>query len=147
MVRKDANSQHFFIVAGVIVIIDQLCKLIITKGVDNSVSVIGDFLKISNIHNYGAGFGILQGQQLLLIIASTIVIGLIVYFHKYFGDKSYAFFSMAYILGGSVGNLIDRVLLGYVVDFINFSFWPAFNIADSAITIGSVGIIIYLLKK
>jgi len=91
-------------------------------------------LSFSHIRNYGASFGILQNQTAFLIWFSIgVVIAILWYFHKI--PFSYLPW-VALIFGGAVANLIDRLSYGFVIDFISVGFWPAFNVADSAITIG-----------
>ena len=124
----------FILIAFLIVVLDQLTKFIVVNNFDY-------------IQNTGAGFGLFQGNVHILIWISVIVIGLIFYFFDTIPDIKYVFYSVAFILGGTLGNLIDRIRLGYVIDFIDLGFWPAFNLADSAITIGVVGLIYYLIKK
>ena len=74
------------------------------------------------------------------------MIGLILFYYDKLPKKKYVVVSTALIFSGAIGNLIDRIFLGYVVDFIDIGLWPAFNVADSAITIGAIGIIYYLIK-
>ena len=95
---------------------------------------------LSNVVNYGAAFGILQGYKWLFVLVGLIVI---VFCIKYY--KEYKL-PLSLILAGTVGNLIDRVFLGYVRDFIDVGFWPVFNLADSFNVIG-VGILIWVLIK
>lgn len=94
-------------------------------------------------HNYGAAFGILQGYEFLFIIAAVAVI-----FFILFSLKSYPFFELGLVLGGTIGNLIDRIFLGYVIDFISVgSWWPSFNIADSANTVGVILLVYRFMKN
>ncbi|GAF74610.1 unnamed protein product, partial [marine sediment metagenome] len=112
-----------------------------------STEIIKNVFYFSLVKNTGAAFGILKNQTLLLIWFSVIVIGVILfYMDKIPKDKIVQIFT-ALILGGTISNLIDRLRLGYVIDFINFKIWPAFNIADAAVTIGAIGLIIYFLRK
>ena len=97
--------------------------------------------------NYGAGFGILQGQTSILIFIAVFVVGLILFYYDRIPEKPFIVVSVALILGGVVGNLIDRIVLGYVTDFVRFWIWPSFNIADVAASLGVLGLIVYLLKK
>ncbi|MBA7698945.1 Lipoprotein signal peptidase [subsurface metagenome] len=99
---------------------------------------------MTRVHNSGAAFGLFQGQSFLLtIIASVGVIALLLYalfFHHSFpflGNRL-GKLALGLVLGGTVGNLSDRIHLGYITDFIDFNFWPAFNIADSAMVIGTI---------
>jgi len=92
-------------------------------------------------------FGLMQGQNAILIWLTVIFIGAVLYYYDKIPDKKAAIVLVALLLGGAAGNLIDRVMLGFVRDFIAFTFWPAFNIADAAITVGGIGIVIYLCQK
>lgn len=123
-----SSTRLFFSVALAIVIIDQVSKFFIKKFFDYSV-------------NTGAAFGILKGQQWLLILISLVVIFLLIYYHKEYP------LALGFILGGAVGNLIDRVFLGYVIDFIDLGFWPSFNVADSFNTVGALLLVVYFFKK
>ncbi|MEA2036925.1 MAG: signal peptidase II, partial [Nanoarchaeota archaeon] len=99
------------------------------------------------IQNTGAGFGILKGWNAILIFISLIIIGIILFnFDKITKEKP-IYIPVALVLGGAIGNLIDRIFIGHVIDFISFTFWPAFNVADSGITIGAIWLIIYFWKK
>lgn len=129
-----------------IILLDQLTKLFVSKNISKPVPILNIFY-LTNIKNTGAAFGILQNQTLLLTFISIFVIGLIVYYYDKVPTNKLIWLCVGLLLGGTVGNLIDRVRLGYVVDFLDFRIWPAFNIADSAVTIGAIGIIIYFLKK
>jgi len=105
------------------------------------------FLSIHLVHNTGAGFGIFQnGAFWLGLFSLTAAVLILLYYKKiekvYFVQTLFALF-----LGGTLGNMLDRLLRGAVVDFIDFSFWPAFNIADACISISVVLLIIYYWKK
>ncbi len=107
-------------IAILIVLLDQATKILARQ-----------FLPIVN--NYGASFGMLQGQRWLFILISIIVIGIILYYWK---QKELA---LSFILGGTIGNLIDRIFFGSVTDFIHIPlFAPWFNVADVANTIGGI---------
>jgi len=94
------------------------------------------------ITNTGAGFSILQNMNIILIVISILVIIALIYFNKHIPK-----FSLITILSGITGNLIDRVSYGSVIDFINFKFWPVFNIADSLIFIGVAYWMIIIIKS
>jgi len=143
MVKKN-YVLIFTIITLVTVFLDQLVKYLVLLFKPNfNLS----FLKIHLIKNTGAGFGILQGRTLILAIVSAIVaLAVIFYYHKIPQEK-FVQILFALFLGGVVGNLIDRVFRRYVVDFIDFSFWPAFNIADACISIAVVGLVVYFWKK
>jgi len=107
-----------------------------------SIALIPHVLHLTYIQNTGSAFGLFQNTTSLLIWFSVFVLGLIFYLY----DKI-PFVPRILLTGGIVGNLIDRIFLKFVVDFIDFRVWPAFNIADSCLTIGVIILIIYLLKK
>ena len=150
MAKKNINKKnYFFLIILIIIILDQLTKFMFRKNLDlnESVPIIKNFFHLTLIHNTGAAFGIFRNQGILLMWLSIIVIGFIFFFYdKITEDKHIEFFS-ALILGGAIGNLIDRLAFGYVIDFLDFRIWPAFNIADSAITIGAISLAIFFLFK
>jgi len=132
-----------------IVILDQITKSLIRKylSLHQSIPLINNILHFTYIQNTGAGFGILKQQNIFLIFISLIIIGTILfYFDRIIKEKA-IHIPIALILGGAIGNLIDRILIGHVIDFIDFRIWPAFNVADSAITIGAVWLMFYFWKK
>lgn len=146
MVKKNIL---FFLTAIIVFLFDQLTKFIIsnTVALGSSIRVIKNFFFISNIQNTGAGFGLFKGQQTLLVWFSVVMIGLIFYYYDKVLEKKSTIVFVALILGGIFGNLVNRLFLGYVIDFLDFTFWPAFNVADSAICIGAFGLIINSWKK
>lgn len=139
-------KPRFLYIAVSVLIADQLTKLLVSR-LQASIVLVPKFLSLNIVRNFGAGFGILQGQRWLLIWISVIVIGAIVYYYDRIKKDKNLLIGSALIFAGALGNLIDRILFGYVVDFIDFSFWPAFNIADSAITIGALLLILGFMKN
>lgn len=137
-----------FIVALGILSLDQITKAVATRALifNQPFPVIKGFLYFTLVHNRGAAFGILKDQLLLFIATSLFAIALI--FVQMKKNKVFDLYRLALILilSGAVGNLIDRVFLGYVVDFIDFRIWPVFNVADSAITIGAALLAWNILK-
>ena len=135
---------RFYIVLILTIIFDQLSKYIIRLQQPDIV-LIPNVLNITFITNTGASFGILQNMNaLLLVLSIAVIIGIIVYLKKNPEQRSLPF---ALILAGALGNSIDRILYGAVTDFISFSFWPAFNVADSAITIGVILLLVSEWRK
>jgi len=131
-----------FIITLFILSLDQLTKLIATRNLllNQSLPLIKGIFHLTLIHNRGAAFGILKNQTPLFIFISLfaiILICLVLQNNKY---KKHYFYNMssAFILSGALGNLIDRLRFGYVIDFLDFRIWPVFNVADSAITIGAI---------
>lgn len=126
-------------VAGAVVLADQLAKAEVTDRVERgtSVDVIGP-LKFTLTHNDGVAFGLAGGGGVFVIILSAVALIALGVFVASVPGRSATWLAGGLIFGGAVGNLIDRVRLGYVTDFILFPHWPAFNLADCAITIGVV---------
>lgn len=143
MVKK--KCLHYFIVlSSSIILVDQIIKYLIIHFRPNWNFKIG---AIEFVSNTGAGFGILKGQTFLLgLFSLAVAAAIIFYYSKIPQEKKIQTFA-ALFLGGVAGNLIDRLFRGYVIDFINLNFWPAFNTADSAISIAVAGLIIYYWKK
>jgi len=134
-----------------VLFLDQLTKYSVVTFLEThrSLPVIGNFFYLTLVYNKGAAFGILQGQLLLFIIAACLAV---VFIYLSFRNGQYKQFSLqgvalSLILGGAVGNLIDRVRCGYVIDFLDFRIWPVFNVADSAITVGAVLLGVAILRK
>ncbi len=136
------------VISAAIVVLDQIFKYLAInnlKSVEN-VAVIDNLLYFTYLENRGAAFGIFSNQRWLFIIATVLAIILLVYlvFVKKFQSKIFNI-SVALIIGGGVGNLIDRIFLGYVVDYIQISFFPPVcNFADYCITAGTIILIIWL---
>lgn len=139
-----------FSTALIIILADQLTKFFIKTSfqLNQTLPIINNIFHFTYINNFGAGFGILQQQRFILIFISVIVIGFIFYYLDKINEKeSLLQLLVGFILGGTVGNLIDRLIYGYVVDFLDFRIWPVFNVADSFVTIGVIGLIIYFWRK
>lgn len=129
-----------FVIVFAALSLDQLSKFIITRCLlqNQSIPLIKGIFHLTLIHNRGAAFGILRNQVPLFIFTSILAI-ILIYFNlkKNKHRKAYSI-ALSLILGGALGNLIDRLFFGYVIDFIDLRIWPVFNIADSAITIAAV---------
>jgi signal peptidase II len=134
-----------------VVILDQLSKLWINANRPQTELLPG-FLDLVYVENTGAIFGLVHSHTELFIalaIAGSVII--LVFLYYFPPATNVGMVSFALILGGAVGNLIDRIRLGYVIDFISFHVhelfhWPAFNIADAALTVGILMLIYYLYK-
>jgi signal peptidase II len=140
-----------FTPAILVLFLDQLSKHLAVKNLilNQSVPIIKGIFHLTLIHNRGAAFGILKNQVPLFIFISLFAIILIYFNLKKSRNKENIVFniSLALILGGALGNLIDRLFLGYVIDFLDFRIWPVFNVADSAITIGAILLGYSILKS
>lgn len=140
-----------FIIPLFIVFLDQISKLFITKSLsyNQSVPVINGIFHLTLVHNRGAAFGILRNQLPLFVFSSLFAIILIYISLKNDAHKKLSLYSLSLslILAGALGNLIDRLHFGYVIDFLDFRVWPVFNLADSAITVGAVLLGWSILKR
>jgi signal peptidase II len=134
----------FLSLAAVVLAADQLTKAWLTSFLapGESVRVVDDFLRLVHGQNAGGLFGILQGQALPFALVSLVVVGLIVGYHARAGRNPYLSITLGLLLGGALGNLLDRVRLGYVVDFVDAGIgtvrWYTFNVADTALSFAIV---------
>ncbi|MDI6688547.1 MAG: signal peptidase II [Desulfobacterales bacterium] len=149
----------FSAIAGIIVILDLISKAIILTKMPlyRSIEVVPGFFSFTHIQNAGGAFGLLANQSsevryIFFIIVSSLVTGLVFLLYKN-TPKTHSLLAagFAMIFGGAAGNLIDRIRFGKVVDFLDFYIgdlhWPAFNVADSAITIGIAILIFHIIFK
>lgn len=157
---KTKNNYVFLVgIAALVAILDQAIKLLVLVRIPayGSIVVIPGFFDLTHIYNTGGAFGFLAGKSslfrhLFFLTASAVAMGMIVYLYLK-TPREFLFLrsGLAMILGGAVGNVIDRIRLGKVVDFLDLYVkdlhWPAFNIADSAITVGILIFIYHLLFK
>ena len=147
----------YFLLAGFVALSDQLTKALIIKNIlDNQFIKVNSYLYLVHFKNEGAAFSFLSDaggwQRYFLSIVAVIASVFIIFMIKKHRDEPYTALGLSLILGGAIGNLYNRITLGHVTDFLYFHFndyyWPAFNVADTAISIGVV-IIIYktIIKK
>lgn len=134
--------------------LDQVVKILVNVYIDlgESITIIPSFFNFTYVRNTGAAWSILEGNRIFLIIVSIVAIAL-VYFFMIKDKKIDKIEEMGYgiLLGGIVGNLIDRTIFGYVIDFLHFTFgnyqFPVFNVADIGIVIGTCIIIFIMIKE
>jgi len=156
MVNKGAPILFiYFVIAAIIIIIDQLSKWLVREymTLDESISVLGDqFFQLTSHRNRGAAFGILQDQRwFFIVITSVVIVGVIIFLYRTIRTgKRLLPFALSLILGGAIGNFIDRLLAGEVTDFFHFTFifdllgkhvdyeFAIFNVADCAIVVGGI---------
>ena len=144
----------YYGIALLIIALDQWTKWLVLKNMElgERISVIDPYLGWLSHRNRGAAWGMLEGQMwLFAVITVAVIIGILYFFHKHAKGQPLFQLSLMVLLGGAVGNFIDRMLRGEVVDFvdvlipvINYDF-PIFNVADAALTIGVVLMIIYII--
>lgn len=138
----------FAAMALAIVLADQLTKLWVVQVVQAPTAVVGDLVRLVIVHNTGGIFGLFGSSASLLGLASMVVVGVIVLYQAREGIRGHWLLSLTLglLLGGALGNLIDRLRLGYVVDFVDMGIgdtrWYTFNIADAAI---STSLVLFLV--
>ncbi len=146
-------------ISSAVLALDQVTKFLIEKtmSLHESIELIPNFIHITYLRNTGAAFGFLAGgrsalRMVFFILISAVAIGCISYLLKTLRPQQKTMIvSLSLILGGALGNLADRLRMGEVIDFIDLHWyhvhWPAFNVADSAISIGVILLFIQLLRK
>ena len=144
-------NKRIFIIAIIVFIIDQLSKLLASSYlINNSINIFDNFFNLKYATNTGAAWSILSGHQIILSIISIALIIVIFMFKKNFKSNVRNDIAFSLLYGGICGNLIDRVIHGYVIDFLDFKIfsydYPIFNIADIAIVLGIILIIIAIFK-
>ena len=117
------------------------------------IPIIPGFFNLRHDRNSGAAFGVLAGHRILLILITIAALGFIFAYYLRFRESRWMQVSLGFLLGGAIGNFIDRIRLGEVVDFLQFGiaskglFWPTFNIADVSVCIGAGMLIVYLFRN
>ena len=131
-----------------IVIIDRITKLLL---INKEITIIPNFLNFTYTKNSGVAFGIASNNTILIVLMNVIILAIIIKFLKEkFSKTNYIIIlSLIMILAGGIGNLIDRIAMGYVIDFIDVNIldFPTFNVADISITVGVIMIMIILIKS
>lgn len=141
--------MFIFLISTIVIIIDQIIKLLVESNLIEDIIIIKNFFNITYIRNYGAAFSILNGNTLFLIIVSIISLFLI-YFFLIKNKKLKIIEKVIYgfLIGGLLGNLFDRIIRGYVIDYlavkiVNYNF-PIFNFADICIVLSTILLLIIL---
>src|SRR5262245_57670497 len=158
MNETTSARRMYFGVAGLIVCLDQITKALVDRymSLSESRAVVDGLVKLTYVQNRGAAFGILSDADLpyqswLFAVVSLLALGAIAaYAWKLPPGSRTPRIALALIMGGAVGNLLDRLRLGYVVDFVDVHWgihhWPAFNVADSAISVGVALLLLDILR-
>ena len=148
------NISSLLLTAFPVVLIDQISKLMVQGSIElhgRPVPVIKGLLNIVHWRNDGAAFGILKGMNSVFIVIIIIAIGFIFLYYKSFRYNLWMKISLGFLLGGALGNLIDRIRTGYVIDFIrvgiNSYWWPAFNLADASVCVGAVMLLAHMFHR
>jgi len=152
--KSTAHSIALLLVTILVLLADQGTKILVEKRMElgQSIPVVGNFLRLTFIRNAGGAFGIFLGGGWLYLVASIVAIFLIFYYLRRMSATGvWPRISLAMILGGALGNLVDRLRYGTVTDFLDFGIgrlrWPVFNLADAAVTVGIVVFLLSLLLK
>ena len=138
------------VVTAVVIAADQISKALVVANLSlyeewAPIPALRSFFTITYVQNTGAAFGILPDGGAFFVIVALIVIGIILYFYRQLPDSLPLIrVALGLQLGGALGNLLDRVRLGYVVDFFDFKFWPVFNIADSCVVVGAIALVLLM---
>ena len=140
------------ILSIIFMLLDQVSKYIVITYLNKQVVVIRKFLYLIYTKNNGAAFSILTGKRIFLILITLLIVGYLIYYIiKNKVNKKLEIFAFSLVIGGSIGNLIDRIVRGYVIDFISVKIFkydfPVFNIADSLICIGIFLLLIIQFRK
>lgn len=147
MEKKD---KIFIGIVAAVVFLDQITKFLVLRFAHKPIEIIKDVFYINFLKNTGAGFSLfakIQNANAILMFVTLFIVGMILFNYDKIERNLHFYFAL--IIGGAIGNLIDRVLYGYVVDFFDFRVFPVFNIADSAISLAGIFILISLftIKK
>ena len=154
---KIIRINYYFLFTLLLKALDQITKLLIYGYIKPHDSiVINDFLSLSHVHNYGAAFSFLadqSGWQRYFLSGFSLVasVAIIVWMRRTDAGRLLKLFALSILLAGAIGNLIDRFLLGFVIDFIDLHYqdfyWPVFNVADVLISLGVALLIFSDIKK
>lgn len=147
------EKKVIWIISFICIIFDQIIKFIINNNINlyDQNTIIDNFFNLTNVRNYGAAWSILTGSRIMLIIVTIlIIIGLYYFFIRKEKLKKYEKVIYGFLYGGIIGNLIDRIFRGYVIDYLEFYIFgynfPVFNLADILIVISMFFIIISVIK-
>ncbi|MEE8179822.1 MAG: signal peptidase II [bacterium] len=139
-----------YLITLILLSVDQFSKYIIRQKMSlaESIPIIKSVFHITYVENRGIAFGLFPQGSSLFIVISLIIILVIMFFERKKVIKSLKErFCLGLILGGALGNLIDRLRFGFVIDFLDFRIWPVFNLADSGVCIGGILMVFFLLRK
>ena len=145
-------NKKIFTISVISLLIDQVSKFLVGSyiGLGEEVKIF-KFFSLTNLNNTGCAFSLLEGKNFLLILFGFFMIFVLIKFLKEFKENNLTYFIFGILYGGIFGNMIDRLFLGYVRDFLKFSFgnktFPIFNLADSFITVGVIVLLIISFKE
>jgi signal peptidase II len=138
----------FVALAGALLVLDRITKAWATRTLvlGDPHPLIGNSIRLTRVHNSGGAFGVLAGNPLIFVIVSFVIaVAVLVAFILLRGRSPVLRLALVLVFVGAVGNLIDRLSVGYVVDFFEIVGFPVFNVADSCVTVGAILIVLYAL--
>jgi len=158
MIRKLTSEQKLYairfggilMIAGTVVIIDRISKIWILHHFRLGESrPITSWFYLTFVANTGSAFGLFQNSNRALLMIAAAILATLLYGARGLAERGgfWGALGVALVLGGALGNVFDRLNYGQVIDFLDFRVWPVFNIADSAITVGTISMILGLLRK
>ena len=143
--EQQKRTLGYILLIALLIAVDQIVKGFVATRMDLFQSIeLWQFIKLTYIHNTGAAFGILNGSRILFVLFTAALLVLVALVWRKAWMKRY-YCAVSLILGGALGNCIDRIFRGYVVDFIDFTYWPVFNIADIAVVCGTILLAVLIL--
>lgn len=152
MTRRFGEKIILPAVALLILVADQISKHLVLSNLKpgqswNPIAPLTPWASITHVTNTGVAFGLFQDRGSLFAVIDLIVVAVIIFYYRHLpAGQWWLKLSLGLQLGGALGNLLDRLRLGYVIDFIDFKIWPVFNVADSAIVTGVAILAYYLLR-
>ena len=157
MINEGSTKGEFskavilLLTALAILVADQLTKALVVANlaIGEKAPLLGDLVQVWHAQNRGAAFSLFQGGTVVFLIVSVLSIGMVAYFHRSLRDRSpWLHIVLGVVLGGTLGNFIDRLRQGYVTDWLSIGIgdtrWPTFNVADSSVVIGIGILVVYL---
>jgi len=151
--RKVVNNKDIFLLIAIsflVFVFDQFTKVIIRQNLSNGeiISIIDGFVQIKGVDNPGGAFGFFPGSKIFLLTVSIVVVIIaVIYWQMNRPNERVLTISFGLIIGGALGNMLDRFLFSNVTDFIDFRYWPVFNIADLSIVLGMIFFLNSCLKN
>ena len=153
MLKKWRSEIILFGLAAIVIVLDQLTKNWVLNNLRfqdpwNPIEWMAPIVTLTRVHNTGAAFGMFPAAKTFFtIIPVVVIIAILLYYRRFPEGMWLVRIPLGLQLGGAIGNFIDRLRLGYVVDFVDFHFWPVFNVADSSLVVGSLLLAYIILFK
>lgn len=146
-------NKKIIISSGFLLLVDFISKILIDLNfnLNETKPIILNFFSITKVYNEGASWGILNGYRIALITIAIIVLVILIFYQRKFVENTRNIIAFSFLYSGILGNFIDRVIHGYVIDFLDFQIFnydfPVFNFADICITLGIILLVVAILKK